>query len=314
MAFFISKQIRQFLIRVIQIAIIIFFCDLGIGSLMKFYYFRQKSGQSYLTTRALDSISADILIFGSSRAIHHYVPKVFEDSLRCTVFNVGRDGSFILYNYAIFKAITKRYHPKIIIFDISPEEIIRETTTYERLSNLLPYYQDYPEIRNTLNLRGPFEMIKRISSIYPYNSTLLSIIKGNLTYFKTNNSETNGYIPIFKILQNKKIDTINIDRLNTDIIIDENKIAAIKDIIADCKQKGINIIFVQSPMFTIKNDYCFNPVFSKLCFDYNVRYFNLINQPLFIKQPDYFADKNHLNNDGALLFSKMLINKIRQSI
>ncbi|MEI7723706.1 MAG: hypothetical protein WCK09_01310 [Bacteroidota bacterium] len=310
----ISKQIKRFIFRLSLITIILLFFDLGIGTLLKLYYYREKSGQSFSTTYAIDSVNTDILIFGSSRAIHHYIPKVFQDSLGLSVFNIGRDGSFLLYNYAVFKAISKRYHPKLIIFDITPEEITRETTSYDRLSVLLPYYQDHPEIRATINLRGPFEMIKRISSIYPYNSAILSIIKGNISHFNTKNSEMKGYIPISKIIKNKKIGTLDIGKLKNETNTDKNKIAAIKNMIEVCKKSGIKIIFVQSPMYIRKLDYYFNPQFSKLCSDNEVQYFNLSNHFFFLEHPEFFADKNHLNNEGAILFSKLLITKIKLTI
>ena len=171
----ISKQIKRLLINVSLVIIAIFLCDLGIGNILKFFYFRQASGAAYRTTYAIDSTTAEILIFGSSRANHHYVPGAFEDSLHCTFYNTGRDGNFILYNFAIFKAITKRYTPKSIIFDINPDEIEYRISSYERLSSILPYYHGHPEIRSTVNLRSPFEKIKLISATYPYNSILLTI-------------------------------------------------------------------------------------------------------------------------------------------
>ena len=99
------KQIIRFFLKFLLIVALILICDQGIGTILKFFYFRQESGDGYRTTYAIDSTIADILIFGSSRANHSYVPEIFEDKLHYTFYNTGRDGNFILYNYAIFKAI-----------------------------------------------------------------------------------------------------------------------------------------------------------------------------------------------------------------
>ena len=49
----------------------------------------------------MELTKADLLVFGSSRANHHYVPEVFEDSLKLTFYNTGKDGSgiFITLHY-----------------------------------------------------------------------------------------------------------------------------------------------------------------------------------------------------------------------
>jgi hypothetical protein len=308
------KKINRFLIRFILIAIILFFCDLGIGTMLKHFYFRQKSGAPFRTTYSIDSTTAEILIFGSSRANHHYVPEIFEDSLHCSFYNTGRDGNFILYNFAIFKAITKRYHPNILIFDINPDEIEYTTNSYERLSNLLPYYHSHPEIRSTVNLRNPFEPIKLISSIYPYNSMLITIAIGNLEYNKKRKSDNKGYVPIFKKMENEKIDTTQIIGKKNIACIDENKMHALKDIIIACKQQKIRLIFVQSPTFIFKKESYYNSLFLQMCSENDVSYFDFSNQKIFINHPDYFADRSHLNDHGAKIFSSMVANKILEAL
>src|SRR5574338_1233267 len=92
----------QFLIKLFSFLIILFLLDLAVGSLLKHFYFKQGSGLLYRTTYAMDSTRADILIFVSSTANHHYVPALFEDQLHLSCYNSGRDGNSILYSYAVF--------------------------------------------------------------------------------------------------------------------------------------------------------------------------------------------------------------------
>ena len=67
-----------------------------------------------------DEVDANILIFGSSRAAHHYVPSILSDSLDMSCYNCGLDGNGIIYGYGKLKTITARYYPKIVILDIQP--------------------------------------------------------------------------------------------------------------------------------------------------------------------------------------------------
>jgi hypothetical protein len=298
------KQTGRLLLRLLLIAVVLLICDRGIGKVLKHLYFKQDSGVGYRTTYAIDSTSADILIFGSSRANHCYVPDIIEDSLHKTCYNAGRDGNYILYNYAVFKSVTKRYTPKAIFFDIRPEDFTYSTAEYERLSLLLPYYRAHPEIRHIIDFRGPFEKLKTISAIYPYNSLILQILMGNLNKNKERAPDIKGYVPNFNLMKDEKMDTLKI----TDCSFDETKYRAVKDIISTCRQKGIDLVFVYSPVWNaIKSGYCDRV--SELCSESGTKYLNLSNTPVFTGNHDYFSDWDHVNDKGARIFSAMLAEK-----
>lgn len=302
-----QKQIIQFSLRVLIIVIVILLCDRGIGAILKIFYFRQESGDGYRTTYAIDSTLADILVFGSSRANHSYVPEIFEEIFRYTFYNTGRDGNYILYNYAIFKAITRRYNPKMIIFDIRPADLGSNAFEYDRLSLLYPYYKTHPEISEIVDTKSPFEKMKRVSAIFPYNSLIFQIAMGNMEFNKKRVPDIKGYIPFFEIMKNEKIDTSK----SNIYTIDENKILALKDIILTCQQKSIELIFVNSPTWgIIQDDYC-EVKLIELFSENRITFFDMSNHPTFISNPGYFADKNHLNDEGAKVFSKILSDKIR---
>ena len=303
------RLVKRFIFRFTLIVFIIFMCDQVIGHFLHFLYFNQQSGELYRTTYAVNTTKAEILIFGSSRANHHYVSDIIQDSLHSTVFNTGRDGNFTLFNFALFKAITLRYQPKMIIMDINPDELGYDANSYERLSSLLPYYHDHQEIRTVVNLKNPFEKVKLISSIYPFNSLLLTIIIGNLDYNKNRNPDFKGYVPIFMKMKTERIGTAHPDFSKTD----DNKINALNQIITTCNQKNIKLIFVQSPVFQITTESHHDAVLSELCSHHGVMYFNLSNQKLFLNNPLYFADINHLNDDGARVFTNLLIQRIKSS-
>lgn len=302
-----QKQIIRLSLRVFMIVIVILICDRGIGAILNVFYFRQESGDGYRTTYAIDSTLADILVFGSSRANHSYVPEIFEDSFHSTFYNTGRDGNYVLYNYAIFKAITSRYNPKMIIFDLRPEDLGSNAFEYDRLSLLYPYYKTHPEISEIVDTKSPFEKIKRISAIFPYNSLIFQIAMGNLEFNKKRVPDIHGYIPFFEIMKTEKIDTSE-SSIST---LDENKILALKDIILTCQQKNIELVFVNSPTWGITlDDFC-EVRLLELCSENGIPFFDMSNHPTFIRNPGYFADKNHLNDEGAKVFSKILSDKIR---
>ncbi|HPS63532.1 MAG TPA: hypothetical protein PLK82_10755 [Bacteroidales bacterium] len=302
------KEAFRFLKKLALILFILVICDQGIGALLRHFYFTQKSGLLYRTTYAIDSTRADILVFGSSRANHHYVPQVFEDSLKLRFYNTGRDGNFILYNYAVFKAIVSRYSPRIILFDLDPSELSRDETSYERLSSLLPYCRDHWQVRDVAALKSPFEKLKLISATYPYNSLLLTVVIGNLEMNRNRKSDDNGYVPLFPEMKREQPETLESEQAP----LDSSKVNALNSIVRICRIKNIRLVLVRSPVFCYCLDDAGNLLISKICSENHIEYLNLSPPTGPLSNPGLFADANHLNDRGAHAFSKIVAHQLVQ--
>ena len=179
-----EREHPHFLVKLFLFLIIVFLLDFATGSILKYLYYKQDSGLLYRTTYAIDSTKADVLIFGASRANHHYYPGAFEKRLHMSCYNAGRDGNDIFYHYAILQGVLKRYTPKIAILDFAREEFFKNQESYDRLSSLLPYYDRHPEMRSIIQLKSPYEKYKLLSKIYPYNSLIFTIAVGNTGFNK----------------------------------------------------------------------------------------------------------------------------------
>jgi hypothetical protein len=301
-----KKQIIKFFQRLILIASVIVLADWLTGKVLHHYYFLQKQGPGYLTTYAIDSTRAKILVFGSSRANHSYVPEIFEKELNNSFYNTGRDGVYILHNYAVFRAITKRYNPEMIIFDIRPEEMKYNTREYDMLSVLMPYCSNHPEIKEIADLKGPFEKIKRLSAVYTYNSLIFQIIMGNLERGKERYSSDKGFVPLSKTMKQMLLDTAD----NQSFTMDENKLNSLLEINRVCQQNKITLVFVQSPVWRITFD---NAGLNNFFAMNGISYIDMSNIPVFLENPQYFADRYHLNSEGAEVFSKSLATVLKNS-
>ena len=99
-----NKKTNSYLLFFLRLAIFVFtffVLDALAGWLLRHYYFTQHSGSMYRTTYSMESATHDILIFGTSRATHHYKPEVFERTLGMTCYNAGKDGTQILYHWSL---------------------------------------------------------------------------------------------------------------------------------------------------------------------------------------------------------------------
>ena len=136
---------KKYLAKLFIGVVIVVVLDIALGSIMRHYYFSVDSGLFQRTTFAMEETTADILIFGASRANHHYNTKIIEDRTGTSVYNTGRNGNYIFYQMGILKAVLERYTPKHIVLDFTGTFKF-DQQDYDKISSLLPYYKTHPEI------------------------------------------------------------------------------------------------------------------------------------------------------------------------
>jgi hypothetical protein len=287
---------------------IVLAADFVLGNILQHFYFKIKSGHQYRTTYSIEKTNANIIIFGSSRAVNHYNPFIFETRNNLSYHNAGRNGeNSIFYHYAVLQAILKRYTPKIILLDVMPKELEKTSESYDKLASLSPYYNTHPEMRSILELRSSHEKQKMFSRIYPFNSTITNIISGNFNPDKE--KYIKGYFAIpssFAIT--KPIETVDNSKMYE---LDSSKLKILRLFIKDCKGLGIKLYLVCSPIYTkfIGADYSIETV-KKLAADNNVGFFDFSQDNLFLNSPKLFYNSLHLTDSGARIFSNMLIDRM----
>lgn len=304
-----EKGIPAYIAKACLFLMMLIVLDFSIGSFLRYLYFKQGAGQLYRTTYSLDSTKAEFLIFGSSTANHHYVPSIFEDRLKMTVYNTGRDANTIFYNYGIFQSILKRYHPKEAILDFNVGEFKIFPDSYDKISSLLPYYKSNPELTPVIELKSPFEKWKLLSKIYPFNSLMFSILIGNTEYNKSRDyiNDQSGYVPLDHVWPKKLPARSAIKPYE----IDAMKIKILKAFIAECKRVNIELYICISPNFIeYTNKDLSVELVHRIANEYHVPFYNFSQDPLFLQHPEYFADLMHLNKTGAEVFTNKVIDKI----
>jgi len=298
-----KKQPITFITNCLLLIFLVFISDQVIGRALRHFYFKSESGEIYQLRYSLDSTKAEIIILGSSRANHHYVPEVIEQEVDMTCFNTGVDANFMLNSCAIYKSIVHRYHPRVVLLDLSLNELLSGTGGYDELSSLLPYFRSKEEIRDIVLMKSKFERQKLISEIYPFNSASLAIAEGNV--LKNNIIEPNGYLPLYGNIK----DTILRFDQHKEHMLDRNKIFVLSQIASDCKQRDIRLILIQSPRYIIANQYKIASVLDSLEVLYNLEFWDYSNAPMFLNSK-YFNDQEHLNDLGAHEFTKIVTQRL----
>lgn len=295
--------------KLVTVFLMVFVLDRAIGAALEHFYFKERVGRGYRTTHIFRGTRADVLIFGSSRANHHYVPAIFQDSLDMTVYNAGLDGDFLLSQAAILEGVLERYSPRIVILDIMPSELAYNPGNYDRLASLLPYYSNSPAIRSILNLKSRWLKLQMLSRIYPFNSLLLSIAKNNLSL--NHEQEFRGYMPLTGDWHGEP-QTISFNQSR----IDSNNVKALMTCLTLAEKHSVEVFAVFSPIYE-RIEEKGDPFFLKLeqiLNAHGLRLYNFSQDTTFLNHPDLFRDVDHLNNRGAEEFSSTFAHVMKEAI
>ena len=283
----------------------IFLIDFSLGLILKHYYFKQTNGPDYKTRYALENTQEDILIFGSSRAEWIFNPDIVEKRLGLTCYNAGRRAHPIIYHYALLKGILKRYTPKMVILSIDGANFVKDPHKNDEIKTLFPFYETHPEIRPLLEMKGPYEKLKFLSKTYPYNNLFLSILSGNSSFNKEKNKNIKGFAPLKGIFLDFEK---NLDH-KKQLAIDSVQLNLFKSFVNDCQQAKIELLLVCAPYNYMVSDSSIT-LAKEISVKKNIPFFDYSRDTFYINKPYLYSDFRHLNDKGAEIFTKDVVERI----
>lgn len=300
---------KKYLSKIALFFVLMVVIDVAYGFMAEWLFAHAKGGDTgrlYYINRVQEE---DILVFGSSRAIHHYDPRILEDSLGMSCYNCGKDGNGILTMYPILVNITNRYTPKVIIYEVTASfDLINEHNNDKYLSLSRPFYGDERVSELFYNI-DESSRFKIYSSLYRYNGWLMSMLSDNL---HPSNSDIKGYRPEQGIINydpGKEKDKF----AGSTIEYDNLKMEYLQMLIDKCNASGIKLIFAVSPQFMQEDDTVFSPMF-ELAGHNNIPVLNHYCDTDFVRKKNYFCDRTHLNGNGAEAYSKVVAQEVRDVI
>ncbi|WP_290793208.1 hypothetical protein [Flavihumibacter sp. UBA7668] len=279
------------------------------GYLLSNCYFSDKSAKVDKLVYSVLKTKEDVLVFGSSRAQHHYNSAVLEDSLNLTVFNAGAGGQNIYYHTGILKAAFERYQPKVVLLDMSyiDYEVTPPTWDREKLSLLLPFTQKSDAAKETVLLRGHFEQLKMQSDLYRFNSTIYQIVKNNVS---GELEHQQGYVALNHVYNGAPQKAVS-----AEAAIDSAKLNYLSDFIEYAKSNQAKVIVLVSPHYIEKHQSAnLNFVTNLLKEKHGISVWNYEQDPQYLSKKEWFHDAFHLNDAGATVFSSAISKRIKEEV
>lgn len=301
---------KKFISKICLLLLLVIFSDVLFGFVMGKISKGIDLGGVGRDNYICDKVTDDLVIFGSSRAEHHYNTKMMTDSLGIPCYNCGEEGCGIILAYGRLLMLLERYHPKTIVYDLTPDfDFLKGKDNHQYLYRLKQHY-DRSDIDSIFWSIDSTEKYKMLSGMYRHNSSFLQNL---IVYFLRISTDVGvrGFIPInteMDIMKTRGRDFIA-DDSKKGYVYDSLKLSYLNKFIE--KSKDVNLVFVISPMWYKQDTLVFEPI-NKLCKDRKIQLINLSNNPKYLYQNKYFADGTHLNARGADEFTKDLMNELRK--
>lgn len=258
-----------------------------------------------LNYAAYNNDNTEVIILGSSRASHHYVPSILTDSLGMSCVNLGVDGNGILYHYALFHMLVQHNSPRIIIYEFGRFDWEDNgEATYANNEPLAPIYGKYKTTDTLINNVGRnYGIILSILNTYKYNGRIHNVFIN--THHIANH---NGYQPLYgerKVIEQNEPNNAN--ETIEQIPIHPDKIAYLKRLIKECKERDIMLVFAMSPTMSKLDTTSLN-VLTEICGDA----VPIIDYRKQFNQNELFKDDTHLNDVGAKYYTSQIAIKLKE--
>ena len=297
---------KKFVCKVVCFILLLAISDFLSGKMFAYMISHAKGGENWRNNFICDRVDSDILVFGSSRALHHYNPLIIMDSLNMSCYNCGQDGNGAILNYGRYQLILQRYQPKLLIYDLTSGFDFLEGEDNHKYLGWLKAYYDRPGIADIFKSIDETEKYKMQSFFYRYNTKFIQIVSDFIHPLQSDGIF--GFRP-----EEREMDTMKISAIPTDKHkLDNLKINYLKKIVIE--SNSTKVIFVISPRWNGWNGMNAEEqqFVESFCQQYNIPFIDLSN--LFLHENKFFQDGSHLNSRGADEYTRKLIRFIRPYI
>jgi len=300
----ISADFRKFTQKAVLFLVLLVGLDLIFGIVMGRLQSKIRGGTVGKLEYICHAMKEDIVIMGSSRAAHHYVPEIFLTTTGHSAYNTGIDGNGIILSYGLLGMIGKRYVPSMLVCDVSgfdmyecPED--ENNTRY--LGKLRPFFHE-PDIRSIFKEISYAEYLKNHSHLYRANGSLLDIFNGIINSSMGKGKQ--GYLPLHKQLKAGATPGIKSTATKS---VDKVKLRFLQRFIDLAQNNGISLVFCASPSYSGRISSEFYQPIREICASRQLPFVDFSSETEICTDYTLFQDGTHLNHQGAVKFTEALL-------
>ncbi len=308
-----NKGLFAFCMRVILLLIILFGIDRLVGA--AFYEMknlgldRNPKNMWLKTPYTVEKVAADVVVIGSSKASHHYIPDILSRRLGMTVYNCGQDGCFFLYQNCIVNMLLDRYSPKMILWDIQPASFTKNNLAeeYQNIRYLTPYYRCSSWAKSYIDSESGKMRLRMMSEMYGYNSKLQSYVA---PLFMNGSTTKEGYVPLPTTGYNYP--TISHEKPKTGGKQLKAYLRLLDETLKRCRNAGVDIRLYISPAYSVKSaltQRAENEII-RIAANNHVHCSDYHSTSAFMGDSTLFKDSGHMNDKGARVYTEQVLKEL----
>lgn len=297
---------KQFLFKIVLFLGIMIALDLTTGMVMDHINANTVKGDYGRNNYIATGTCADFLIFGSSRAIHHYDPEKITDAINLTCYNCGEDGMGIVTMFGRYQMIRQRHIPKLVIYDAVAGFDLGIDDMSKYIGWLRFYAEGNDSIAKLVENIDSTEKYKMWAKTYKYNSCFIDIV-GQYTSKDPSTARDYKYAPLYGCITYKVDKPVKSKQFEVSAI----KLSLFEKMICQCKHDNTIFVVTISPWYQATNDSEYKSLIS-LCKRHGITVLNHFKDKCFRNNPTLFKDASHLNIDGVKQYNRMIIEELRE--
>ncbi|HKG07678.1 MAG TPA: hypothetical protein VKB19_14505 [Pedobacter sp.] len=264
--------------------------------------------------------ASDVLILGSSRAVYHFNPRILENVLHKTVYNLGMDGQNIDIELArLHVYLQHNAKPDIIIHSLDFHMLSRPKDLYN-YQQFLPYLADTALSKYLKGYNGfsKYDYVIPMAKYAGEWKLTANAIKNKLKPSANMYNTYKGHKGQ-DLVWNSDLDKAHKLYPNAlNIILNKNSISEFEDYLKLCKTLDIKLIFVYSPEYIEGQRFILNrtvllAMYRKYAEYYSIPFLDYSKDPMCMDR-SFFYNSLHMNKSGADLFSKKLSEDLKPII
>ena len=311
----------QPIIRIIAVLITTGIAGFFLSTPLNTVLFKYHQDSKHLVEIYEKATSYDMLFLGASRTHRSIYPKIFDSLCRVNSYNGGVEGGGMNdFMLTLEGYLANHPAPKVLVLTI-------DLSSFFESNNIHYYPQYYPYLNNkaihtTLSKYGyhvnlmkalPFLSITDFDDYSKENA--IQMLRGK----DTSDALPKGYFEYKGFVSNtdNRITKSEPIRYKIDMKIKDESIASLNEIISECRQHNIRLIFTYAPEYNFnlqKGRTNTDSVFSLITQTANKNHIPYLRDDSLgiCQDPRLFANNGHLNRQGAIVYSTILAEEINK--
>ena len=256
----------------------------------------------------LHRLETDVVIIGSSRGCYHYVSQQLSDSIEAylgkhlSLYNAAISAKKANSNSCAAEVIIARYRPQLVIYDIN-EELLCDPEA-EDMEFSSPFYWKDTIVRRYLDGLGLKERILMRSSLYRYNNKLFRIVSSISDPEAPNDGYESKWGTHIDLAEYDTETEVTMPTLELDAYAMNN----FENVLKKYSTAGVPLVIACSPKFRPTDN---NKRLAAICAKYGIPFIDFYDTPYFNSHPELFYDANHLNDDGAHIYTALFFEQLK---